>query len=88
MDFNDTPEEAAFRAQVRSWLEANATPRRSREDKFGAGLEYSEYLAAAKVWQAKKAKAGYASIAWPKEMGGLGGTPAMHLQHRQTIAPH
>ena len=25
MDFNDTPEEAAFRAEVRAWLDANAT---------------------------------------------------------------
>jgi len=24
MDFNDTPEEAAYRAQVREWLTANA----------------------------------------------------------------
>jgi hypothetical protein len=24
MDFNDTPEEAAYRSQVRAWLEANA----------------------------------------------------------------
>ena len=24
MDFNDTPEEAAFRAEVRAWLEKNA----------------------------------------------------------------
>lgn len=86
MDFNDTPEEAAFRAQVRSWLEANATPRRSREDKFGAGLDYADYLAAAKQWQAKKAKAGYASIAWPKEMGGLGGTPAMQVVYSQEEA--
>ena len=27
MDFNDTPEEAAYRAQVRTWLEANAPKR-------------------------------------------------------------
>jgi hypothetical protein len=26
MDFNDTPEEAAFRAEARAWLEANAEP--------------------------------------------------------------
>ena len=25
MDFNDTPEEAAFRKEVRAWLDANAT---------------------------------------------------------------
>ena len=24
MDFNDTPEEAAFRAEARAWLDANA----------------------------------------------------------------
>ena len=24
MDFNDTPEEAKFRVEVRAWLEANA----------------------------------------------------------------
>ena len=24
MDFNDTPEEAAFRAKARTWLDANA----------------------------------------------------------------
>ena len=27
MDFNDTPEEAKFRAEVRAWLEANAKPK-------------------------------------------------------------
>ena len=27
MDFNDTPEEAAFRAECRTWLEANAEVR-------------------------------------------------------------
>lgn len=27
MDFNDTPEEAEFRAQVSEWLEANAPKR-------------------------------------------------------------
>ena len=25
MDFNDSPEEAAFRKEVRAWLDANAT---------------------------------------------------------------
>ena len=31
MDFNDTPEEAAFRKEVRAWLDANAT--RKSDDK-------------------------------------------------------
>lgn len=83
MDFDDNPQEATFRTEVRAWLNANATPRRSREDSFGAGLDRAGYLAAAKAWQAKKAAAGYAAIAWPKEMGGLGGTPAMQVVYSQ-----
>ena len=86
MDFNDTPAEAAFRAEVRDWLEANATPRLSREDKFGAGLDHEAYLAAARAWQARKAKAGYAAIAAPEAMGGLGGTPAMQVIYNQEEA--
>ncbi|HMT43974.1 MAG TPA: acyl-CoA dehydrogenase family protein, partial [Chakrabartia sp.] len=71
MDFNDSPEEAAYRAQVRAWLEENA-PR----DAKGASLgdEDESQMDAAKAWQAKKAAAGYAQIRWPKEWGGGGGT--------------
>ena len=32
MDFNDTPEEAAFRAEARAWLEANAELRGPDDD--------------------------------------------------------
>lgn len=86
MDFNDTPEEAVFRQQVRAWLEANATRRTSREEKFGEGLDPDAYLAAAKAWQAKKAAAGYAAIAAPRDMGGLGATPAMQIIYNQEEA--
>jgi alkylation response protein AidB-like acyl-CoA dehydrogenase len=67
MDFNDTPEEAAYRAEVRAWLQANAPEGGARDDEDAAGLKD------AKAWQAKKAAAGYACITWPKEWGGVGG---------------
>ncbi|MFI4975074.1 MAG: acyl-CoA dehydrogenase family protein [Caulobacterales bacterium] len=67
MDFNDTPEEAAYRTQVRAWLEANAPKRGSRP----RGEDFS--MAESKAWQAKKAAAGYSCITWPKEWGGGGG---------------
>ena len=67
MDFNDTPEEAAYRAKARAWIEANAPKGRVRSDEDPAGLKE------AKAWQAKKAAAGYACITWPKEWGGVGG---------------
>lgn len=86
MDFRDTPEEAAFRAEVRAWLEANGQ-RRSRPDEiFGEGLDDAARLAAAKAWQAKKAAAGYAAITWPKEAGGHGGTAMQQVIYQQEEA--
>jgi alkylation response protein AidB-like acyl-CoA dehydrogenase len=70
MDFNDTPEEAAYRADARRWLEKNA-PKSGGGGMLGD--EDAHGLVAAKAWQAKKAAAGYACITWPKEWGGVGG---------------
>src|SRR5579885_209328 len=73
MDFEDTPAEAAFRAQVRKWLEENAPRGREESDGDELGDRLTrDALAEARAWQAKKAKAGYARITWPKEVGGLG----------------
>jgi alkylation response protein AidB-like acyl-CoA dehydrogenase len=76
MDFNDTPEEAAFRAEARAWLEANAERLDPDEPRptIGEGLD-PENVAAAKAWQKKKADAGWACITWPKEYGGRSATP-------------
>ena len=88
MDFTDTPEEAAFRAEVRAWLVANGQ-RRSRPDEvFGEGLDDGARLAAAKAWQARKAAAGYAAIAWPREAGGRGGTAMQQVIYQQEEAAY
>jgi len=86
MDFNDTVEEAAFRSEVRTWLEANAQRRRHAEEKFGAELSPQEYVIAAKAWQAKKARAGYAAITWPTAVGGRDGTPIQQVIYQQEEA--
>ncbi|MBJ18640.1 MAG: acyl-CoA dehydrogenase [bacterium] len=76
MDFNDTPEEAAFRAEARSWLEANAEPVDPNEADHGIGeLLTPEIVAEAQAWQKKKAESGWACITWPKELGGRAATP-------------
>jgi len=67
MDFNDAPEEAAFRAEVRAWLERTLGPPSSRT---GARPDSAEWLKAAKAYQAKKADAGYVGLTWRKEVGG------------------
>jgi acyl-CoA dehydrogenase len=74
MDFEDTPEEAAFRAKVRGWLDANApkhlAPELKRAGFASMGVASEDPLAAAKAWQQKKAAAGWACLHWPKEYGG------------------
>lgn len=87
MDFNDTKEEASFRAEVRSWLEANAQLKDTRKSRAGRSLRpESERLERARAWQAKKAEAGYAAITWPKEYGGLGGTSIQSVIYSQEEA--
>ena len=86
MDFKDTPEEAAYRGQVRTWLETHGQRRRSADQVFGEGLDDAAKLAAAKAWQARKARAGYAAITWPKEMGGQGGTAMQEVIYKQEEA--
>jgi alkylation response protein AidB-like acyl-CoA dehydrogenase len=76
MDFNDSPEEAEYRAQVRDWLKANAPASRGSTT---PGDEGSGHIAAAKTWQARKADADYACITWPTEWGGAGGTPTQSI---------
>ncbi len=76
MDFNDTAEEAAFRAEARSWLEANASlkgPDDASPDVLSERTT-DDALAAAKAWQKKKAAAGWACLTWPEEYGGRAAT--------------
>ena len=64
MDFNDSKDEAAFRAEAAAWLKDNVPSK----DEL-AGLDE---LAAAKLWQKRKYDAGWACIRWDKEFGGRG----------------
>ncbi|MBS3960864.1 MAG: acyl-CoA dehydrogenase family protein [Sandarakinorhabdus sp.] len=74
MDFNDTPQEAEYRAEVKVWIAANAGEYLNPPAKPWA-LE--DFVARSRAWQAKKHAAGYVGITWPKAVGGQGLTP-MH----------
>lgn len=80
MDFEDTQEEAAYRAQVRAWLAEHAL---AHETPVGRTLPEPEFMALARRWQACKAAAGYVGIMWPKAVGGQGGTPIQHIIFHQ-----
>jgi len=70
MDFRDTPEEAAFRKEVREWLEANLEDSmRGGQISVGPAEERVEVL---RAWQRKLYEGGWAGVSWPKEYGGRG----------------
>src|SRR6195952_5318368 len=79
MNFDDTPQEAAFRAEARAWIAANAPKQYEDELKKASlgrvQLKGANILDVAKAWQKKKADAGWAVPHWPKEYGGRGATP-------------
>ena len=76
MNFDDTPQEAAFRATARVWIDANA-PREFEAELSKASLgriklRKHDIVEVAKAWQKKKSEAGWACLHWPREYGGRG----------------
>jgi alkylation response protein AidB-like acyl-CoA dehydrogenase len=76
MDFNDTPEEAAYRSRARAWLEQNGEPMDATTVLPTEMDERADTqtIARCKAWQAKKADGGWACITWPTVYGGQDGT--------------
>ena len=82
MDLNDTPEQAEFRQQVRSWLtehKAEAPPAKGMSDD-------DAYIDSRRQWQRQLAEAGYAGLTWPKEFGGQGKGPIEQVIVNQELA--
>jgi alkylation response protein AidB-like acyl-CoA dehydrogenase len=68
MDLRDTPQEAAFRAEVRAWIAENL-PAELRGARGGAARFDGSAM---RAWTRKLSEAGYAGLTWPKEYGGAG----------------
>jgi alkylation response protein AidB-like acyl-CoA dehydrogenase len=83
MDFRDSPEEAAFREEVKAFLAAEfkgsnggleasgPNAERAREEVSRGGVDR---FGAYKGWMKKLAAKGWTAPAWPKEYGGAGMT--------------
>ena len=76
MDFDDTPEEQAFRCEARAWLEKHLQRRRNAmSDGYLLRRPIkADEVAWARRYQAAKAHDGYGAITWPREYGGFGGS--------------
>lgn len=85
MDFRFTPEEEAFRKELRAFLKQELPP-----DWQGGGLEAdseSEWQFTLQL-RKKLAQKGWLTIAWPKEYGGMGATHTTQLVYNEEIAYH
>jgi len=71
MDFHDSPEQAAFRAEVRDWVrrELPSDLRAQDETVLGIGTGEDERD---RAWMRKLATKGWVAPAWPKQYGGAG----------------
>ncbi len=79
MNFDDTPQEAAFRAQARAFVAAHAPKQFEQElSKASLGrirLSNADIVEVGKAWQKTKAEGGWACLTWPKAYGGRGASP-------------
>ena len=87
MNFDDTPQEAAFRKQARQWIEANAPKELEAElSQSSLGrikLKSADIVQVAKAWQKKKAEGGWVCLHWPQEYGGRGASPVERVIFQQ-----
>jgi alkylation response protein AidB-like acyl-CoA dehydrogenase len=71
MDFDFTPEQQAFRAEVRAWLAAHV-PADLKGRGFASSRADRAEVDRLREWQRTLHKAGYVGIDWPAEYGGRG----------------
>ena len=82
MDLNYTPEETAFREEVRTFLKEKVPARLSAKVKAGKRLTKADY----ELWHSILNERGWLAIHWPKEYGGTGWTPIQkHIFEEESV---
>ena len=84
MDFNYTPDDEAFRAEFRAWLENNrqyATPARGPLADESAG-EWDARIR----WHRKLNEGGWMGVSWPSEYGGRGASLLQSIIYEEELA--
>jgi len=71
VDFRDTPEEAAFRDEVKTWLSEHLVGEFARIG-GGRGTADEEFWDLRMEWERMLGAAGWIGLGWPKEYGGRG----------------
>ncbi len=85
MDFQDAPEDATFRQEVRDFLRSELSPDLRAEDDAVLGVGVGENPRD-KDWLLTLAKRGWVAPAWPKEYGGAGLSVMQQFVFNEEIA--
>lgn len=74
MDFSYTPEEEAFRQEVRTWLEPNLRAHRAEWGEDEDEFTQHPSSPASMAWHKRLYDGGWVGMHWPREYGGRGAT--------------
>lgn len=83
MDFAYTPQEEAFRLELRAWLAAN--PPQGYDPVTFPQLEQNERFALQLDWQRQLHRGGWVGIHWPQAYGGRGATVMEQTIYRREM---
>ena len=92
MNFDESPEEAALRSEIRAFLEANATRKTGTDADWSRGPVDDSHEAAlayslrCREWQKVLFDSGWAGITWPTQFGGRGDSAAVSIIFGQEAA--
>jgi alkylation response protein AidB-like acyl-CoA dehydrogenase len=78
MDLTSTPQEQAFRDELRAWIEANHPGPEPEGDV--AGFEFR------RAWQRRLHEDDWAGVSWPREYGGRGATLVEQAIYNEELA--
>jgi alkylation response protein AidB-like acyl-CoA dehydrogenase len=84
VDLGFTPEEEAFRQEVRTWLDRRL-PAEWRHGGVG-GYREDDDTEIQRDWQRRLHDDGWLKLGWPKEAGGRGATPVMQAIYQEEMA--
>ncbi len=82
MELKLSEADAAFRQEVRNFVEANLPPEIRRKVELGLRLGKDDYV----TWQKILHEKGWIAPAWPKEQGGTGWTPVQRYIFEEELA--
>src|SRR5262249_48290884 len=82
MDLNYSPEDVAFRKEVRAFIDANLDPAVRAKVKGDKKLEKQDFV----TWQKALHRKGWIAPNWPSEYGGPGWTPTQRHIFEEELA--